>query len=185
MSLWKVPDIATAILHVAGFHENLLVHGLPRDLSLREASTHLRALTVGDIRDRWLTMEFIDRFSQGSAEARTGMQRLASQPDEHTAFIHPLCWGASVCQGDPAPLRRFVRTVRVGLSSEVTPRVSLLKRGEELKAEGDEVHLAYPGHKDPKYAGMTEFHDCEAHRDEALTVVSYQTCHPQRLAALP
>ena len=28
---------------------------------------------------------------------------------------------------------------------------------EKLKAEGDEVHLVYPGHKDPEYAGMTEF----------------------------
>ncbi len=28
---------------------------------------------------------------------------------------------------------------------------------EKLKAEGDEVHLAYPGHKDPQYAGTTDF----------------------------
>ena len=28
---------------------------------------------------------------------------------------------------------------------------------EKLKAEGDEVHLVYPGHKDPEYADLTEF----------------------------
>jgi acetyl esterase/lipase len=28
---------------------------------------------------------------------------------------------------------------------------------EKLKAEGDEVHLAYPGHKDPEYASNAEF----------------------------
>ena len=28
---------------------------------------------------------------------------------------------------------------------------------EKLKAEGDEVHLVYPGHKDPEYASITEF----------------------------
>jgi hypothetical protein len=28
---------------------------------------------------------------------------------------------------------------------------------EKLKAEHDEVHLVYPGHKDPEYSGMTEF----------------------------
>ena len=28
---------------------------------------------------------------------------------------------------------------------------------EKLKAEGDEVHLAYPGHKDPEYASITDF----------------------------
>ena len=28
---------------------------------------------------------------------------------------------------------------------------------EKLKAEGDEVHLAYPGHEDPEYANTTAF----------------------------
>jgi hypothetical protein len=28
---------------------------------------------------------------------------------------------------------------------------------EKLNAEGDEVHLVYPGHRDPEYAGSTEF----------------------------
>jgi hypothetical protein len=28
---------------------------------------------------------------------------------------------------------------------------------EKLKAEGDEVHLVYPGHTDPRYSGITEF----------------------------
>ena len=28
---------------------------------------------------------------------------------------------------------------------------------EKLKAEGDEVHLVYPGHKDPEYANTTAF----------------------------
>jgi acetyl esterase/lipase len=28
---------------------------------------------------------------------------------------------------------------------------------EKLKAEGDEVHVAYPGHKDPEYASMADF----------------------------
>jgi hypothetical protein len=28
---------------------------------------------------------------------------------------------------------------------------------EKLKAEGDEVHLVYPGRKDPEYSGITEF----------------------------
>ena len=28
---------------------------------------------------------------------------------------------------------------------------------EKLKAEGDEVHLVYPGHRDPEYSGTSEF----------------------------
>jgi acetyl esterase/lipase len=28
---------------------------------------------------------------------------------------------------------------------------------EKLKAEGDEVHLIYPGHKDPEFAGISDF----------------------------
>jgi CHAT domain-containing protein/tetratricopeptide (TPR) repeat protein len=104
MSLWKVPDLATAIL-MERFYDNLLDHRLARDVALREAQGFLRGLTVGAMRGRWLTPEMIGRLSAGGDAARRELERLASQPDDHRPFTHPLYWGAFILQGDPAPLR--------------------------------------------------------------------------------
>ena len=47
------------------------------------------------------------------------------------------------------PARERVRTAKA------KAREAILE--EKLKAEGDEVHLVYPGHKDPEFAGISDF----------------------------
>jgi CHAT domain-containing protein len=90
MSLWKVPDLATAVL-MDRFYHNLLDQGLARDRSLREAQKFLRGCTVGQLRqDGWL----------GSESA----QHLAGRSDSDRPFEDPCYWGAFICQGDPSPL---------------------------------------------------------------------------------
>jgi CHAT domain-containing protein len=110
MSLWKAPDLATAIL-MERFYDNLLNRRdssdrpFPRSESLREAQFHTRDVTVGQIRDGWLNAEMIERLSAGDEETREYLERLARRPDNYCPFTHPKFWGAFICQGDPGPLR--------------------------------------------------------------------------------
>src|SRR5262249_23629800 len=88
MSLWKVPDLATAFL-MDRLYANRLTCGLDRDLALREAQRATRDVTVGQLRAEWLTGEAIDRLAAGDAEARRSLRELARQPDGHRPFEHP------------------------------------------------------------------------------------------------
>jgi CHAT domain-containing protein len=103
MSLWKVPDLATAFL-MDRFYDNLLTHGRDRDLALRQAQRATRDVTVGDLQAEWLSDAMIDRLAAGNAETSRALRELAGQPDDHRPFAHPLYWGAFICQGDPSPL---------------------------------------------------------------------------------
>jgi CHAT domain-containing protein len=103
MSLWKVPDLATAFL-MDRLYGNLLDRGLDRDLALREAQKATRDVTVGQLRAEWLSDAAIDRLAAGDAGARRALEELARQPDGHRPFEHPFYWGAFICQGDTAPL---------------------------------------------------------------------------------
>jgi hypothetical protein len=103
MSLWKVPDLATAFL-MDRFYENLLTRAMDRDLALREAQRATRDATVGELKGEWLTLAMIERLAASDADARRHLEELAQRPDDHRPFAPPLYWGAFICQGDPAPL---------------------------------------------------------------------------------
>jgi CHAT domain-containing protein/Tfp pilus assembly protein PilF len=103
MSLWKVPDLATAFL-MDRLYDGLLTRGLDRDLALRDAQRATRDVTVGELRAEWLSGTMIERLTAGDAEARRVLEELAWQPDGHRPFEHPFYWGAFICQGDTAPL---------------------------------------------------------------------------------
>jgi CHAT domain-containing protein/tetratricopeptide (TPR) repeat protein len=103
MSLWHVPDLATAIL-MERFYGNLLDRGLPRDEALRRAQVHVRDLKVGAIRDRWLMPAMIESLSAGNKKDREYLESITRQPDDYRPFEHPYYWAAFICQGDPALL---------------------------------------------------------------------------------
>jgi hypothetical protein len=86
------------------FYENLLTHGLDRDLALRDAQRATRDATVGELRAEWLSETMIERLAAGDAGARRGLDELTRQRDGHRPFAHPFYWGAFICQGDTAPL---------------------------------------------------------------------------------
>lgn len=103
MSLWKVDDLATAVL-MERFYANLLVRGLARAEALREAQIHLRDLTVAQIRETWLSPELIDRLAAGNHAVRLSLNQMAHQADDVRPFRSPYYWGAFICQGQPGPL---------------------------------------------------------------------------------
>jgi CHAT domain-containing protein len=103
MSLWKVPDLATAFL-MDRLYDNLLERGLDRDLALREAQRATREATVGQLRGEWLGPGALDRLAGGSPAARQELERLAARADDERPFEAPAYWGAFILQGDTAPL---------------------------------------------------------------------------------
>jgi CHAT domain-containing protein len=103
MSLWKVPDLATAFL-MDRFYDNLLSRGLDRDMALSQAQRSTREVTVGQLKQEWLTPALIDQLAAGDVGTRRALQEMAGQPDGQRPFEHPFYWGAFICQGDTAPL---------------------------------------------------------------------------------
>jgi len=103
MSLWKVPDLATAFL-MDRFYDNLLTRHMDRDLALSEAQRFTRDATVGQLKQVWLTPAMIEHLAAGDTGLRRYLQQLAQKPDDHCPFENPVFWGAFICQGDPSPL---------------------------------------------------------------------------------
>ena len=103
MSLWKVPDLATAIL-MERLYQNLLNKHLPRNEALRDAQCYLGQVSIGEIRKQWLSKQTRKKLSAGNPETEKELKQLNKQPDSHQPFQHPLYWGAFICQGEPGPL---------------------------------------------------------------------------------
>jgi CHAT domain-containing protein/tetratricopeptide (TPR) repeat protein len=114
VSLWKVSDLATAIL-MDRFYENLLVRGLDRDEALHEAQRYTRDATLGQIRQEWLT-PYLERLNRQPDDLAYDLfrdsLRLNRRPDDYRPFEHPFYWGAFICQGDTAPLPWLGPTLR-------------------------------------------------------------------------
>jgi CHAT domain-containing protein len=111
MSLWKVPDLATAFL-MDRFYDNLLASRLDRDLALSEAQRATRDATIAQLKAEWLAPAMIERLAAGDANARCHLEQLARLPDDHRPFASAFHWGAFICQGDPSPLPAMARDRR-------------------------------------------------------------------------
>jgi CHAT domain-containing protein len=94
MSLWPVPDRATALL-MQRFFDNLQ-RGLGRADALHEVQNYLRTIPVGELRQFPLGMEVLDELlAENSPDCQ----------EDDTPLSHPFYWGAWVCQGDTTPFR--------------------------------------------------------------------------------
>ncbi|MCL1466789.1 CHAT domain-containing tetratricopeptide repeat protein [Argonema galeatum] len=94
MSLWPVPDKATALL-MERFFDNL-ERGFGRSNALLESQNYIRTITIRELR----------QFDLG----RQVLQGLISQnsvccQEEETPLEHPFYWGAWVCQGETTELK--------------------------------------------------------------------------------
>ncbi len=143
VSLWKVSDLATAIL-MDRFYANLLQRRLDRDEALHEAQRYTRDATVGQLRQEWLTPLCIERLGGDSKAGRAYLEQLGRQPDGHRPFEHPFYWGAFICQGDPGPLRFGTGSGRNFLQSAASLGWTQRDRRdrEELVARGPAISLS-------------------------------------------
>ncbi|MBR8829443.1 MAG: CHAT domain-containing protein [Gomphosphaeria aponina SAG 52.96 = DSM 107014] len=108
MSLWRVPDIAKAIF-MERFYHYLLYENQGRRDALQQAKDYVRHLTVGQMRQQWLTEEaiFLRRCFDNMTEekdkqkAAEELRNLSQKSDNHRPYEHPKYWGAFVCIGNP------------------------------------------------------------------------------------
>ncbi len=104
MSLWKVPDVPTAILMERLYH-NLFQNQLGRTECLEDAQAYLRNLTVGEMRNQWLTKAAIDKVSLASDASAVFLINLSKKADSFQPFGSPRYWAAFVCIGDHRKMR--------------------------------------------------------------------------------
>ena len=118
MTLWKVSDLATAIL-VDHFYERLL-DGTPKGKALRQAQHDLRTGELGELRPRWLSEPMRESLAAGDAKRRRKLDELAAMPDDFRPFTHPYYWAAFILQGDDGVLRWQPRVTSRSLLDEST-----------------------------------------------------------------
>ncbi|MBO0350559.1 CHAT domain-containing protein, partial [Phormidium pseudopriestleyi FRX01] len=102
MSLWKVPDVPTAIL-MERFYHNLFETDLGRTVALEEAQEYLKTIQVSQLRQEWLTPEAIEQVEQVSYDSAQELQELTTKPDDFMPFTGTKYWAAFVCIGNPSP----------------------------------------------------------------------------------
>jgi CHAT domain-containing protein len=103
MSLWKVADLPTAIF-MSRLYENLIDAHMHRDEALRQAQCYLRQLTIGQLRDWWVSTKIFERLTDHKMTVRAALEPYLTQPDSYHPFDHPYYWGAFILLGVTAPL---------------------------------------------------------------------------------
>lgn len=99
MSLWSVPDKATALL-MERFFDNLQL-GMGRGEALQHAQNYIRNITVNELRKTTLGLEVLAerlKLSKLSPETKIDCR------EEDKPLQHPFYWGAWICQGDTSVL---------------------------------------------------------------------------------
>lgn len=110
MSLWKVPDVATAIL-MERFYYYLLELKLSKAEALKKAKYDVRNLTIAQMRSQWLTEEAIEWTETHSKNVAAHLRQLSQKSDDsERPYEHPSYWAAFICLGNPAPLKEFKAT---------------------------------------------------------------------------
>jgi CHAT domain-containing protein/tetratricopeptide (TPR) repeat protein len=97
MSLWSVPDRATALL-MQHFFTNLH-EGLGRAEALQEAQNYIRTITVKDLQQSDLGQKVLDELVEKNLLPQDLQFCQSDKP-----LAHPFFWGAWVCQGDTTPI---------------------------------------------------------------------------------
>ena len=103
MSLWKVDDVATALL-VDRFYTALLA-GAGKGEALRQAQHELRSATVGTLRATWLNPENRSRLAAGDPAQQQWLNALLAYPAATRPFERPYYWAGFILQGDDGPNR--------------------------------------------------------------------------------
>jgi CHAT domain-containing protein len=97
MSLWKVPDRVTALL-MEEFFNNFDI-GIEPMTALQDAQNYIRRITVKELSQSVLGMEVLRELFHISDLSADNIHSYLVDFATDTPLIHPLYWGAWICQG--------------------------------------------------------------------------------------
>jgi CHAT domain-containing protein len=100
MSLWRVHDVATAIL-MTRFYYYLLQTQLSKASALKQAKYDVRNITIAQMRSEWLTEEAIEWAQTHSKNIADHLRQLSQKCDFERPYEHPKYWAAFICLGNP------------------------------------------------------------------------------------
>ena len=100
MSLWSVPDRATALL-MERFFTNLR-QGLGRADALQDAQNYIRTITVKELQQSSLGLAVLEELEKSLPQDNQYCQ-------DNRPLEHPYFWGAWVCQGDTRAMAKSQR----------------------------------------------------------------------------
>lgn len=103
MSLWRVSDVATAIL-MERFYYYLLQSRLSKAEALKQAKYDVRNLTIAQMQSQWLTKEAIEWAKKHSQGVANHLHQLSQKSSFERPYEHPSYWAAFICLGNPASL---------------------------------------------------------------------------------
>ncbi|HBY75755.1 MAG TPA: hypothetical protein DEG47_01805, partial [Cyanobacteria bacterium UBA11148] len=108
ISLWSVPDRATALL-MDRFFSNLH-QGLGRAAALEDAQNYIRTITVKELQQFPLGQHVLEELNTVIAHSNDINPQNNNFSQEDTPLAHPYFWGAWVCQGDTTPMTLSINT---------------------------------------------------------------------------
>ncbi|HBL13592.1 MAG TPA: hypothetical protein DD379_19775 [Cyanobacteria bacterium UBA11162] len=108
ISLWSVPDRATALL-MDRFFSNLH-QGLGRAAALEDAQNYIRTITVQELQQSPLGRHVLDELNKFVAHSNEINSQTDYFSQDDTPLAHPYFWGAWVCQGDTTPMTLSINT---------------------------------------------------------------------------
>jgi CHAT domain-containing protein len=103
VSLWSVPDLATAIL-MQHFYYYLLQEKRTKADSLKQAKRDICNITIGQMRQEWLTEKAINKVENHSPKMANQLRNLSQKPDHERPYEHPKNWAAFICLGNPSAI---------------------------------------------------------------------------------
>jgi CHAT domain-containing protein/Flp pilus assembly protein TadD len=103
VSLWSVPDLATAIL-MQHFYYYLLQEKRTKADSLKQAKRDICNITIGQMRQEWLTEKAINKVENHSPEMANQLRNLSQKHDHERPYEHPKNWAAFICLGNPSAI---------------------------------------------------------------------------------
>jgi CHAT domain-containing protein len=86
------------------FYYYLLQEKRTKADSLKQAKRDICNITIGQMRQEWLTEKAINKVENHSPEMANQLRNLSQKHDHERPYEHPKNWAAFICLGNPSAI---------------------------------------------------------------------------------